>query len=397
MSIEMEKLYDERLKRYTTALRNDKPDRVPIRIFAAEFVAKYAGYTNQEVTHQYEKAFEATRQCAKDFEWDATVINMIYVWTGLVDHFGQIYYKVPGIELPPDVGFQYFEPADEEGAYMKANEYDMLIENPTEFLANIWMPRISRYVVPLNSPNTFRNNMAWLKGGIAMMDYFQACGRAAELLKSECGTVSAISGILKAPFDILADKLRGFRQLSVDVYRQPEKVEAACEALAPYLFQNALVTSDPNKQVPVTVWLHRGTMFPSNIYERLFWPTMKEIIIELWKNGVQTLWYAEGNWDKWLKYTAELPERSIIYHVDKGDIFEVHKQVGEKFAISGGIPNDLLAFGLPGEVKDYCKKVIQTVGRDGGYILDAGAIVQSDAKPENIKAMTEAALEYGVY
>ena len=115
------------------------------------------------------------------------------------------------------------------------------------------------------------------------------------------------------------------------------------------------------------------------------------------ENGVQTLWYAEGNWDKWLKYTAELPERSIIYHVDKGDIFEVHKQVGEKFAISGGIPNDLLAFGLPGEVKDYCKKVIQTVGRDGGYILDAGAIVQSDAKPENIKAMTEAALEYGVY
>ena len=158
MSIEMEKLYDERLKRYTTALRNDKPDRVPIRIFAAEFVAKYAGYTNQEVTHQYEKAFEATRQCAKDFEWDATVINMIYVWTGLVDHFGQIYYKVPGIELPPDVGFQYFEPADEEGAYMKADEYDMLIENPTEFLANIWMPRISKYVVPLNSPNTFRNN-----------------------------------------------------------------------------------------------------------------------------------------------------------------------------------------------------------------------------------------------
>jgi len=168
MAEDMGNLYQERLKRYTTAMRNEKPDRVPIRIFAAEFAAKYAGYTSQEVTHEYDKAFEAVRRCAKDFSWDATVINMVYVWSGLVDHFGQKYYKVPGIELPPDVGFQYFEPADEEGAFMKEDEYDALIDSPTEYLANIWMPRISRNLVPIGTPNTFRNNMAWLKGGILL-------------------------------------------------------------------------------------------------------------------------------------------------------------------------------------------------------------------------------------
>ena len=71
--------------------------------------------------------------------------------------------------------------------------------------------------------------------------------------------------------------------------------------------------------------------------------------------------------------------------------------MGEKFAISGGIPNDLLAFGTPQEVREYCKKVIQTVGKDGGYLMDASAIIQSDAKIENMRAMTEATLEYGVY
>jgi len=397
MAEDMENLYQERLKRYTTAMRNEKPDRVPIRIFAAEFAAKYAGYTSQEVTHEYDKAFEAVRRCAKDFNWDATVINMVYVWSGLVDHFGQKYYKVPGIELPPDVGFQYFEPADEEGAFMKEDEYDALIDSPTEYLANIWMPRISRNLVPIGTPNTFRNNMAWLKGGISMMAYFGACGEAVARLKSECGTVSAIAGIIKAPFDILSDKLRGFRQVSIDVYRQPDKVEKACEALMPYLLQNAMVTSDPTRKVPATVWLHRGTMFSKDMYERFFWPTLKEIILQLWKNGIQTLWYGEGSWSKWLKYTAELPEKSIVYHVDKEDIFEAHKQIGDKFAISGGIPNDLLAFGTPQEVKEYCKKVIQTVGKDGGYIMDASAIIQSDAKAENMKAITEAVLEYGVY
>jgi len=139
-------------------------------------------------------------------------------------------------------------------------------------------------------------------------------------------------------------------------------------------------------------------MFSKDMYERFFWPTLKEIITKLWvEDGIQTIWYAEGNWDKWLKHTAELPEKSIIYHSDKGDISEVHRQVGEKFAISGGIPNDLLAFGSPEEVEEYCKKIIQTVGKDGGYLMDASAIIQSDAKIENIKAMTDATLKYGIY
>ncbi len=50
----------------------------------------------------------------------------------------------------------------------------------------------------------------------------------------------------------------------------------------------------------------------------------------------------------------------------------------------------------PEEVRQECKRVIETVGRDGGYIMDASAIVQRDAKVENIRAMTDATLEYGI-
>ena len=41
-----EELYLQRLKRYVTAMNNGKPDRVPIRIFAAEFANKYYGINN---------------------------------------------------------------------------------------------------------------------------------------------------------------------------------------------------------------------------------------------------------------------------------------------------------------------------------------------------------------
>jgi len=398
MANEMEKHYEERLNRYVTAMRNGKPDRVPVRPFAAEFVASYSGYTCQEVTHDYEKAFEATRRCAADFGWDATVGNMVYVWTGLTQAIGLKYYGVPGIDVPPDTGFQYREPPEEE-AHMRADEYDELIADPTAFLFNIWLPRAANDVSPTGQPTSYRNNLSFLKGGMAMLNYFNAFPVQNERLKSECGVVSAIAGIFKAPFDILADKLRGYMGLTMDMITQPDKVLAACEALMPHLFHVALGGADPDKHVPIGFWMHRGCVpfISPDQFQSHYWPTLKPIIEELWQQGHQTLFYAEGDWNAHLGAFAELPDQSIVYHVDRGDIFEVHQALGHKFCISGGIPNTVLTYSTPAEVRDYCKKVIDGVARDGGYIMDASAIIQNDAKAENVRAMTEFTQEYGTY
>jgi hypothetical protein len=109
------------------------------------------------------------------------------------------------------------------------------------------------------------------------------------------------------------------------------------------------------------------------------------------------LFYAEGNWNAHLDAFAELPAGSIVYHVDHTDIFEVHEKLGRRFCLSGGIPNYLLAAGTPQQVRERCRKVIDGVARDGGYIMDASAIMQNAAKVENVRAMTEFTREYGVY
>ncbi|UCG49034.1 MAG: hypothetical protein JSU94_04475 [Phycisphaerales bacterium] len=398
MAKDMEQLYGERLKRYVTAMRNEKPDMVPIRPFVAEFTAKYAGYTCQEVTHDYEKAFAAARKCAADFDWDAVVSNMVYVWTGLTEAIGTKYYAVPGIHIPPNIGFQYLEPAEEE-AFMKADEYDALTEDPTGFLYNVWLPRVSSDVRAMGQETSFRNNLSFLKGGMAMLSYFSAFGVQNERLRKESGTVSAIAGILKAPFDIIADKLRGYLGLVTDVLERPKKVLAACEALMPHLLHVALSGADPDKNVPIGFWMHRGCVpFVSmEHFEKFFWPTLKPIIEELWKRGHQVLFYAEGNWNAHLNAFGGLPDGAIVYHVDQADIFEAHKAIGQKFCLSGGIPNVLLSYGTADEVRAECKRVIDGVAGDGGYIMDASAIVQDDAKVENIRAMTEFTREYGVY
>ncbi len=149
----------------------------------------------------------------------------------------------------------------------------------------------------------------------------------------------------------------------------------------------------------IGLWMHRGCVpFVSRgHFDKFYWPTLKPIIEEIWSHGHQVLFYAEGDWNTHLKSFAELPDQSIVYHVDMADIFEVHKAIGHKFCITGGIPNYLLGRGTAEEVRDYCKKVIDGVARDGGYIMDASAIIQNDAKVENVKAMTEFTREYGAY
>jgi len=371
---------------------------IPIRPFVAEFTAKYAGFTCQEVTHDYEKAFSAARKCAADFDWDAVVGNMVYVWTGLTQAIGLQYYGVPGIDIPVDTGFQYREPS-EENAFMKADEYDQLIADPTGFLFNIWLPRVAKDVNPMDKATSFKNNLSFLKGGMAMMNYFNAFPAQDRMLREGSGTVSAISGILKAPLDIIADKLRGYIGLCGDLIDQPRKVLAACEALMPHLLHIALSGADPDKNVPIAIWMHRGCVpfISPEQFTNIYWATLKPIVEEIWKHGHQVLFYAEGNWDAHLQSFAELPDASIVYHVDKGDIFKVNEAIGDKFCLSGGIDNVLLSYGSTDEVRDCCKRVIDGVAKNGGYILDAGAIIQNDAKVENIRAMTDFVREYGVY
>lgn len=398
MSESMEQLYTERMNRYVTALRNEMPDRVPVRPFVAEFTARYAGYTCQQVTHDYRLAFAAARKCAADFDWDAVVGNMVYVWTGLTEAIGLTYYGVPGIDVPTDTGFQYHEPA-EGRAFMHPDEYDALIDDPTGFLYNVWLPRVTRDVRAPGEPATYRNNLSFVKGAMAMASYFNAFGEQGARLRSESGTPGAIAGILKAPFDIIADKLRGYLGLTMDMYERPEKVLAACEALAPHLANVALATSDPAGLVPIGFWMHRGCVpfIRPDQFDSHYWPTLKPVIEELWRNGKQTLFYAEGNWNAHLDSFKELPDRSIVLHIDRTDIHEAHRKLGPKFCLSGGVPNTLLSFGTQEEVRECCRGIIDGVAREGGYVLDSSAIMQNDTAPDNLRAMTEFAREYGVY
>jgi len=85
-----------------------------------------------------------------------------------------------------------------------------------------------------------------------------------------------------------------------------------------------------------------------------------------------------------------------LWMIDQSDMTTVMKTVGKNACLFGNVPSTMLNLATPQEVKVYVKKLIETVGKDGGLIIGNGAFFDQ-AKPENVGALVEAAKEYGTY
>ncbi|MDO9533771.1 MAG: uroporphyrinogen decarboxylase family protein [Bacillota bacterium] len=391
MSDDKFKLLEERKTRYLAAMNLEKPDKVPIRLMLSEFSAKHAGYTFQEIYYELDKNIDCVNKLLNDFDLDTTGGAPSLWWASLHDAVGAKYLKFAGRELDVNTQFQYHE---EE--YMLAEDYDAFIENPTEWILNTYMPRIHKEFA---EPGSYRANVALIKGGIGMLTQLGANQKAWGTWAPEYGGVPTFTAFSKAPFDTLADTLRGLSGIMMDLYQRPEKVKAAIEALIPHNIFYGMATSGGEMEFPLFIPLHRGA-FPflnPKQWKEFYWPSLKKVIEAFWANGKRTLFYAEGNWTPYLESIAELPEKSIVFHVDMTDMAQAKKILGGRFCISGNVPNTMLAFGKPDEVKEYVKRLIDEYAADGGFIIDAAAVILADAKEENIRALIEAAREYGVY
>jgi len=72
------------------------------------------------------------------------------------------------------------------------------------------------------------------------------------------------------------------------------------------------------------------------------------------------------------------------------DVFEVKRQYGHHLSFFGGISvQRTLPYGTVAQVKDEVRRLLEVVGKNGGYIAAPSHSIPADAKPENIAAMIE--------
>jgi hypothetical protein len=412
---EAEKKYREKVTRIIKVVKLEKPDRVPVMLPTQKFPIHYAGTTLHKVMYDYDELRRTWLNFYRKLDLDVDVcMGADVIPSGrALEVVGYKLYKWPGHGLPTNsISYQYTE-----NEYMKADEYDDLIKDPTDFWLRTYMPRIcgafepfsrispltSMYVIGNTSFAAFGNKdvqtalKALLEAGQESLKWEEAvqdCNKK----RLENGFPELMGGIAFAPFDILGATLRGTQGIMLDMYRQPDKLCEAMERLATLTIDSALETANSSGNPFIGIGLLKGDdgFMSHKQYVTFYWPTLKKVILGMVNEGLVPFIFAEGGYNTRLDIIKELPKASVVWQFDKTDIFKAKKTLGEVACIAGNVSSSMLITGTPRTVKEYCRSLIEICGKNGGYILAAGSTDIENAKLENLLAMVQAAKEYGV-
>jgi hypothetical protein len=411
-----ENLYRERQKRFDDIVALRVPDRVPIMVSWGFLPALLAGMTVQEVMYDPEKLWstqwELTHQFQPDMEQNPFGLRFLGPVLDALD-FKQL--RWAGRGLGPNTTYQFVE-----AEYMKAEEYDWFLDDPSDFILRRHLPRIcgklkgfetlpplrtfiTYYMgipfglIPFSSPEVVEAFSTLRGAGNEAIRLASYSRRFAEKAREE-GFPLQFGSMTQAPFDTIGDFLRGTRGLMLDMYRRPDTVIKACEKLLPYMFDLAVGPAKASGNPRVFIPLHKGLdgFMSLDQFKKFFWPTLRELMVALINEGLVPVPFWEGNCESRLEVIKDIPPGKACYKFEATDMIKAKEVLRERVCIRGNVPLSLLVAGTPDEVRRYCKNLIDTAGKDGGFIMDA-ATGLDDAKIENVRAMFESTREYGIY
>ena len=405
-------LYNKRLKRVMDAVELKKPDRVPLIPQPQAFPIYYSGLTMQECMYDYHKVGPALDKFYADFpEMDLGWGPGLIYPAAVMEACGLNWMRWPGngIEEAHEM-YQFIE-----GEYMKGDEYDAFIEDPTHFIQSRWIPRSFSKLKGLENLR-LRDSiwMNWMASFAAfanedvlsaldalkktaeeLIKWFTYIGEYEDKLVNEMGWPIAVGANGFAPFDQLGDTMRGTVNIMMDIMERPDKVLAAVEKLIPISIETPVTLCKANGRKFVWMWLHKGVdeFMSDEQYKTFYWPGLKAQMEGLIAEGLIPVVYCEGNYNTRLEILRDVPKGKVIYDFEGMDMFRAKDVLGDVACIAGNVPNGMLAFGSPDEIDEYCKKLIKGVGQDGGFILDAGALIDN-APYENMRAFFESVEKY---
>jgi uroporphyrinogen-III decarboxylase len=409
-----EELYQEREKRVLDAIALKKPDRVPVWAFFGSFSAQYAGITHKQEHYDLEKHSESDWKSCIDFEPDLASRSLFL--GPLLEALDYTQLKWAGHGLPDNAPFQYVE-----GEYMKAEEYDAFLYDPTDFVLRSYWPRIYGSLKGFGTLPRLSNILSYYLGGVAGFMFFgtpqgkealaalskagdetlrsfQALGEYVQRL-TKAGFPMAFASTTNAPFDTLGDFFRGTKGLMLDMYRRPDKVIKASEKLLPMMLEAGIGPAKRSGNPRVFIPLHKGPEGFMNIeqFKKFYWPTLRELLVGLVNADLTPVVLLEGGYTSRLDIIKDVPEGKIIYWFEDVDMVKAKEALAGKVCIMGSVPMSILVGGTEDQIRDCCKKLIDVGGRDGGYIMCPAAADCEDVRPENMKTMFEFTKEYGVY
>jgi hypothetical protein len=404
-------LCQERARRVADAIQLKVPDRVPLEIAFGYFPAKYVGVPCEAAYYDYDQWLAACKKTVLDFGADISSVQPFFPGKvlELVDPKDLIW---PG--QGTSATHQYIE-----GEFMKPDEYESLLENPTDYMLRFYLPRISGAMKPFERMPSFSSPTGGYRGALMVaealstpeiasaIERLQKAGK--ELLQwrskmeafdeeiQKLGFPPFVGSLVLAPFDTISDTLRGMKGSMVDMYRQPDRLLETVDWILKKMVER-IPPAAPDAVNTVAIPLHRGSEGFMSIkqFEKFYWPTLKGLILALIEKGQTPLVFFEGDYTSRLNYLLELPKGRVFSHFDTTDMFKAKEVLNGHMCICGNVPCSLLQTGTSDDVRAYAKKLIDVCGKEGGFVMSTRSPVD-DVEPVNLKTLIDFTIEYGVY
>jgi uroporphyrinogen-III decarboxylase len=368
-----------RQERFEAVVELEKPDRVPVMPLMTAFAVRAQGITQGEAWREPEKGFKAMLDTFNDLGGFDKLYKPNLFWPMIGGRFCSTPVRVliPGRQLPEDALNQI-----DERELFGREDYDRLA-------ALGW--------------NAFWDEHYEIMSGGRSMDRVTVTQN--RLLEEYVKEVEMYHGrgiypLFGAYVDstIMAFSMaRTLTQFTMDLYEVPEKVKAAMDATCDDLIQNALDVIALTKIPLAFIVLERGSGFyyRLDVFEQFEWPYLQRYVDAFLSEGVTPWFHFDTDWGLNLPYLRHLPKGKCVCDLDgTTDIFKAKEVLGGHMCISGDVPASLLTLGRPDDVREYCQRLIDEVGKGGGFFLTTGCECPVDAKFENVRAMIDTAKTY---
>lgn len=408
-----EQLYEEREKRVRDAIELREPDRVPFSINVN--TSKYTGIHNSAAYYDPIAWKTAMRQITLDFEPD--MCNAGLPTSGLALEALDVKNRLwPGGPLPPDYEYQFVE-----GEYMKEDEYDLFLSDPTDFMIRYYLPRMYGALLPLSklpslsvmfqgfegivpiftTPEFMQLARSLSKAGREMAEFRKTIGDAYEelaLLGFPAFAHLGAGGVGGAPFDTVSSFLRGMKGSMIDMYRRPEKLLQACNMILERRIAGAF-PADPKKRgnpkrTGMPLWRGDKSFMSDAQFMKFYWPGLKKALQATIDLGYVPIPFFEAEFGDRLECLLELPKGKVIASVEHMDVVKAKEILGGHTCVLARSPLSSKVWSLA-EVEKYTKNLIDTCGKGGGLLLNIR--VPDKGTTEDIKVMLDSIKEYGRY
>lgn len=368
-----------RMERFEAVVACEKPDRVPVMPLMTAFAIRSQGLTQGEGWRDTDKAHKAMLDTFNDLGGFDRLYKPNLFWPMVGGKFCStpVRVKIPGRQLPED-------------ALNQIDEIELLGRDDYEKLAAVGWNAFWEEQYDKISGGRSISRLATTQN--ALLDEYI---KEIEICQSK--DIYPLFGAYLDSSIMAFSMARTLTQFTMDLYEVPEKVKAAMDASCDDLIQNALEVISLTKIPLAFIVLERGSGFyyRLNIFEEFEWPYFQRYVDAFLSEGITPWFHFDTDWTLNLPYLKQLPKGKCIADFDSTtDIFKAKELLDGHMCISGDVPAAILTLGNPDDVREYCQRLIDTVGRGGGFFLSTGCECPVDAKFENVKTMIETAKSY---